>query len=114
MGYIFKDKDPRDTLQSHCITLMCCVAKVYSKLLNTRLQKFLEQHNLLAEEQNGFRSGRSCIDNIFLLCRILRNRRLKGKETFLCFIDFKKAFDTVGRNLLFSKLKEIEILENWS
>ena len=108
-----KDKDPRDPLQSRCITLMCCVAKVYSKLLNTRLQKFLEQYDLLAEEQNGFRSGRSCIDHLFVLCTILRNRKLKGKETFLCFIDFKKAFDTVDRNLLFYKLHLIGVKDNF-
>ena len=30
-----KDKDPRDPLQNHCLTIMCCIAKIYSKLLTT-------------------------------------------------------------------------------
>ena len=34
-----KDKDPRDPLSNRCITIMCCVANIYSTLLNTRLQK---------------------------------------------------------------------------
>merc|ERR1712105_61366 len=87
----------------------CCVAKVYSSILNKRLQKYLESNNLLAEEQNGFRVGRSCIDHIFVLCTILRNRKILGKDSFLCFIDYKKAFDSVDRNLLLFKLSNIGV-----
>jgi hypothetical protein len=39
----------------------------------------------------------------------LRNRKLSGKETFLCFIDFQKAFDSVDRNFLLYKLSKIGI-----
>ena len=39
----------------------------------------------------------------------MRNRKLLGKETFLAFIDYKKAFDTVERNLLFFKLAQIGV-----
>jgi hypothetical protein len=84
-----KDKDARDPLQNRCITIVCCVAKIYSGILNKRLQKYLEANNILAEEQNGFRAGRSCIDHIFIMCTVLRNRNLLGKDTFLCFIDYK-------------------------
>ena len=102
-----KDKDARDPLQNRCITIVCCVAKIYSSILNKRLQKFLEANNILADEQNGFRAGRSCIDHIYVMCTILRNRKLLGKETFICFIDFKKAFDSVERNLLFFNLPKL-------
>ena len=96
-----KEKDQRDPLQNRCITLMCCVAKLYSSILNRRLQKFLEENKILEEEQNGFRASRSCIDHIVVLCSILRNRKALGLSTFLSFIDFQKAFDSVDRNLLF-------------
>jgi hypothetical protein len=36
-----KDKDPRDPLSNRCISIICCVAKLYSKLLHTRKQKIL-------------------------------------------------------------------------
>ena len=42
-----KEKDPRDPLNNRCITIMCCIAKMYSKLLNTRLQKYLDENNIL-------------------------------------------------------------------
>ena len=107
-----KDKDPRDPLQNRCITIMCCVAKVYSKILNIRIQKYLEEGEILVDEQNGFRACRSCIDHIFVLCTVLRNRKLSGKDTFLCYIDYKKAFDSVDRNLLLYKLSHIGISGN--
>ena len=38
---------------NRCITIMCCISKMYSKLLNTRLQKYLEENEILVEEQNA-------------------------------------------------------------
>ena len=45
-----KEKDFRDPLQNCCITIMCCVAKIYSGILNCRLQKYLEKNKILVEE----------------------------------------------------------------
>ena len=104
-----KDKDERDPLQNRCITIVCCVAKIYSYILNKRLQTFLEKNKILAEEQNGFRIGRSCIDHLYIMCTVLRNRKAMGKETFLCFIDYKKAFDSVNRNMMMFKLSRVGI-----
>ena len=105
-----KDKDQRDPLNNRCITIMSCVAKIYSSILNNRIQKYLETNNLLEDEQNGFRAARSCIDHIFILCSVLRNRKETGKQTFLCFIDYKKAFDSVDRDLLLHSLSSIGII----
>ena len=103
------DKDSRDPLQNRCISILCCVSKVYSSILNRRIQKYLEQNKLLVDEQNGFRASRSCIDHIYVLVTILRNRKEQGKDTFLAFIDYKKAFDSVNRDLMFFKLASIGI-----
>ena len=92
---------------------MCCIIKMYSKLLNTRLQKYLDENNILVNEQNGFRASRSCIDHIYALCTILRNRKLLGQDTFLAFIDFQKAFDSVERNLFLYKLSKMGICGNF-
>ena len=104
-----KDKDPRDPLQNRCITIMCCISTLYSSILNRRLQSFLEKNKILAEEQNGFRTSRSCVDHLLVLCSILRNRKSLGLSTFLSFIDFQKAFDSVDRTLLFFKLSKIGV-----
>ena len=95
------DKDPRSPLDHRPICIMSCVAKIYSCVLNNRLQSHLDRNNLLSDSQNGFRSGRSCIDHIFSLVTILRNRKITNQQTFLCFVDFRRAFDSVNHNMLF-------------
>ncbi|CAG2243004.1 unnamed protein product [Mytilus edulis] len=99
-----KGKDYRDPLSYRCISLMSTVAKVFSHILNKRLVKYIEENDLLSEEQNGFRKLRSCLDHIFTLCTILRNRKTMNMDTYLCFIDFSKAFDSVNHTLLWNKL----------
>ena len=64
---------------------------------------------ILCEEQCGFRKKRSCQDHIFTLFNILENRKLCKKDTYTCFVDFKKAFDSIPRDKLWHKLKRIEV-----
>jgi len=79
--------------------------KILCSILNTRLSDHLECNQLLAEEQNGFRKGRSCQDHIFTLNTILEGKKSIGKCTFACFIDFRKAFDSISRTLLWDKMQ---------
>ena len=65
---------------------------------------YLENNNLLVEEQNGFRRNRACIDHVFSLTSILQANAFKKSGTFTTFIDFKKAFDLIDREALFYKL----------
>ena len=77
---------------------------MYSAVLNNRFLNYLEDENLLAEEQNGFRRKRSCEDHVYSACTLIRNRLLQKKDTSVVFIDFQKAFDYVDRNVLLYKL----------
>ena len=67
--------DPRVPLNYRGISLLSVVSKLYTALLSDRVSGYLESSNLLANEQNGFRSDRSCLDHIFTLNDILRVRR---------------------------------------
>jgi hypothetical protein len=69
-------------------------------LINKRITFYLENENLLADEQNGFRRGRSCEDHIFTLNSLARNQ----DNLHTAFIDLRKAFDFVDRDMLFYKL----------
>ena len=73
---------------------------------------YVEQNDILAEEQNGFRSNRACIDHIYTLCTILRHRKALGLSTYCCFIDFRRAFDSLDHDLLFYKLLSYGIKGN--
>ena len=69
------------------------------KLYNNRLIKWAESNERLANEQNGFRKGRSTIDHISSITNIIETRKLKRKQTFAAFIDFRKAYDSINRSL---------------
>jgi hypothetical protein len=58
-----------------------------------------------AEEQSGFRAGRSCIDNIFCLKQLGEKSINYGLETSLTFVDLKKAYDTVPINKLWNAIR---------
>ena len=99
----------RIPLEYRGISLLSTLYKVFSSVLNKRLVKYGEVNKIFAEEQNGFRSGRSCDDHNFVLCTIIRQRKLSLKPTFVGFIDLKKAFDCVDRNMLLYKLLKIGV-----
>ena len=86
------------------ISLMSTVAKVYNSILNRRVINYAEENNLIGDEQNGLRRGRTCLDHLYSLTSILNNRISAGLSTFACFVDCAKAFDKVNHTLLMYKL----------
>ena len=102
-------KDPHVPLNYRGISLLSCVCKGYSSILNRRISNYCEDHDLFADEQNGFRRGRSCADHIFTLTSLIRNRLSDNLHTYSCFIDMQKAFDWIDHDLLFYKLLQCNI-----
>ncbi len=104
-----KTKDPRIPLNYRGINLLSNIYKAYSSIINRRLSIYLETNELLEDVQNGFRKDRNCLDHIYVLYSIIRNRKNRSLDTFVSYIDFYKCFDVVDRNLLFFKLTEYGI-----
>ena len=63
-----------------------------------------ESYDILLEEQAGFRSNRSTVDNLFVLHSIITSALQNGKKVFCAFLDFRKAFDYLGGDCLWFKL----------
>ena len=82
------------------ISLLNTGYKIYSKIIAKRLTVIAEA--LLVEEQNGFRKGRSCMDCIFATSQLIEKHREFNIPTYIAFIDFKKAFDSVDRDKLWN------------
>ena len=106
---IYKAGSVNDPLNYRGITLINVIGKCYSIILNKRLCKWLDENNVLNDEQNGFRRARSCLDHMYVLYTVTKNRILLKRCTFACFIDAKKAFDRVPHNCLWYKLHNIGI-----
>ena len=98
------ENDPRIPLNYRGISLLSCVAKVFTSIMNTRITSYLDANEKICEEQNGFRAKRGCIDHIYSLHSIAKQRQQKGLNTFVTYIDFSKAFDCIDRNMLLYNL----------
>ena len=98
------DKSPYVPMNYRGISLISCVGKIYSSILNCRVSAFLEENNILVEEQNGFRKSRSCEDHIYVLSSLIECKKAQNQNVFAAFIDMSKAFDCINRNLLYFKL----------
>jgi hypothetical protein len=103
-----RDNDRRLPMSYRGISLLPHVAKLYTSLLNKRVSNVVET-DILMEEQNGFRPKRSCVDHVFVVNSFVQNRLIQKKSAFAAFIDLKKAFDYVDRDMLLFKLHEIGI-----
>ena len=107
---IYKQKgDPTDPENYRPITLLSCLGKLFTSIINNRLHLFIEKYDKISQNQAGFRKGFSTVGHIFalnMLINLIQNRR---KKLFCAFIDLKRAFDTVWRDGLFYKLKLLDI-----
>ena len=91
------------------ITLMSIAAKVYNKVLFNRIMPIVDQ--VLRRNQAGFRKERSCIQQIHILRRLMEGATSKQLPLFITFIDFKKAFDSISRRMMFAILRHYGIPE---
>ena len=81
-------KDSRDPLNYNGISLMSTMAKLFNAILNDRICSYLDENNLLCEEQNGFRKLRYCLDHRYTMVTVIRNGKEQNVQTFLGFVDF--------------------------
>ena len=87
------------------ISLLSCLGKLYTAILNTRLTKYAIAKSILKPEALGFVAGNRTSDaHLILHSLIQRYCHQQNEKIFSCFVDFSKAFDTIPRDLLFRKL----------
>ena len=102
---IFKNKgDPRSPSNYRGITILSCLGKLFTSCINTRLTSYSKSCDIIGNEQAGFRQGFSTADHIFFLKSLIDLYLFKKKRLYCCFVDYNKAFDTVNRAALWSKL----------
>ena len=92
---IHKAGDERVPDNYRGITLLSVVGKLYSSILTKRVSNWCEENNLLSDEQAGFRAGRGATDQLFILSETLSHRKDCHLDTVVCFLDIRKAYDTV-------------------
>lgn len=107
---IYKDGPKLDAANYRGITLISCLGKLFLSVLNNRLIAFSIENNLLSPSQLGFVSKNRCSDAHIIIHNLVKQKCHKeGSKIFSCFVDFKKAFDSVPRDLLLTKLSNMGI-----
>ena len=106
---VHKSGDKSDMSNYRSITVGSVIAKLFAMILEQRIASWAEDHAVKAKGQAGFRKEFRITDNIFILRSLIdkqRQTRLKGKagKLYCCFVDFRKAFDTVPRAVLWQVL----------
>ena len=107
---IYKNKgDVKDPDNYRGITILSCFGKLFTAVLNQRLNNYLESTGILIEEQAGFRKHYSTANHIFSLKMLIDFYLYKKKRLYCAFIDYRKAFDSVNRVALWRKLLDNNI-----
>ena len=107
---VHKSGDKSNMSTCRGITIGSVIAKLFAMILEQRLASWAEKQGVKAKGQAGF----STSDNISILRLLIdkqQRTRQKGKagKLYCCFVDFKKAFNTVPRAVLWQVLEELSV-----
>jgi len=102
-----KERQCQKCSNYHTIALISHASKVMLKILQARLQQYVNCE--LPDVQAGFRKGRGTRNEIATIHWIIEKAREFQKNIYYYFIDCAKAFDCVDHNKLWKILKEMGI-----
>ena len=88
-----KKGNAKECSNDHTIVLISHASKVMLKILQDRLQQYVNRD--LPDVQAGFRKGRGNRDQIANICWIIGKAREFQKNIYFWFTDYTKAFDCV-------------------
>ena len=102
---IFKKGDKTDPGNYRPVSVLPTLSKIFEKHVAQQLKHFLNVHNLLHQEQSGFRQFHSCQTALLNLTEKWLSEMDKGNLIGVTFLDFRKAFDLVDHKILLQKLR---------
>ena len=88
-----KKENGKECPNYHTVALMSHASKVMLKILQARLQEYVNQN--FTDVQAGFRKVKETRDQIANIYWIIKEAREFQKSIYFCFIDYAKAFDCV-------------------
>ena len=105
-----KKGNAKECSNYHTIALISHTSKVMFKILQARLQQYVNR--VLPHVQVGFRKGRGTRDQITNICWIIKKAREFQKNIYFYITDYAKAFECVDHNKLQKILQEIGISDH--
>ena len=107
---IYKAGDKSDPTNYRGICVSSCLGKLFCSILNQRLYLYLKENKILHNSQIGFLPDNRTADHVFTLRTLIdKNVHYHKEKVYACFVDFRKAFDSVWHEGLFYKLLKINV-----
>jgi intergrase/recombinase len=104
---IYKKDDKTDCSNCSSISLLSTTYKILPNICLSRLT--LDAEDVIGKHQCGFRRNRSITNHIFCIRQILKKKWIYSEVVHQLFVDFKKAHDSVRREVLYNNLIEFGI-----
>ena len=107
---IYKPNSQRSHPMSYRpVSLTSHIIKSFERVMRSKIVNFLQENNLLPENQHGFVSGKSTLSQLLQHVEETIRAWEEGKVTDTVYLDFAKAFDKVDHDILCHKIKELGI-----
>ena len=101
---IQKPGKPKESCSSYRpITLLSCFGKILERVMQKRLEIYMENNKLMSHFQYGFRPGKGTEDVVLRLRQQIQSNLKNKKSTCVVYFDLKGAFDGVWREGLLYK-----------
>ena len=94
------------------INTLPIIEKILEKVVYAQLLEFIVKNNIISKHQSGFRKGHSCETAIQCVLDDWKNWADDGYSVMAVFLDLQRAFETIDRKKLLSKLEFIGIRGN--
>ena len=102
-------KPPHDPGSYRPISLTSAVCKTMETMIGTRLTSYVENNQLLAPTQSGFRKNRSTLDQIIRLQTAILKAKMEDRHLLCIFLDLEKAFDLMWTNGVLAQLTKFGV-----
>lgn len=86
------------------ISLLDAVGKIFEKTVLNRISSFSASHNIIKDEQFGFKHGHSTIHQVKRIVNSIKTNKATRKSSGMLIFDVEKAFDSVWHQGLLYKL----------
>lgn len=103
--YTSKKGDLKQCANYRTIALVSHASKILLRIILERIR--LKTESEIADEQAGFRQGRGTRDQITNLRVLMQKAREHQQPLYMCFVDFKKAFDWVSHDKLWMVMMDM-------
>ena len=107
-----KVSNPKTVSDMRPISLLPLPGKILEILISIRFKEYISNYNILTDRQHGFRKKRSTLSAIMEFLHDLYLNLNKNKDTYIVYLDLKKAFDTVSHEILINKLEILGLDQN--